>query len=109
MGRAVAAACAQDSGLTIAARIEQGDPIAPAIEGCEVMIDFSAADATAEVCAACASKKPAVEDPLIPGAIPVSDVGFLNPDGETSSGGNGPNFAACAETVAQAERLGQAP
>lgn len=54
--------------------------------------------------AACASKKPnpAPEDPLIPGAIPVTDVGFLNPDGQTSSG-NGPNFAACAETVAQAE------
>jgi hypothetical protein len=55
--------------------------------------------------AACASKKPegpAVEDPLIPGAVPVTDVGFLNPEGESSSG-NGPNFAACAETVAQAE------
>jgi hypothetical protein len=53
--------------------------------------------------AACASKKPVpVEDPLIPGAVPVTDVGFLNPDGNVSSG-NGPNFAACAETVAQAE------
>jgi 4-hydroxy-tetrahydrodipicolinate reductase len=57
MGRAVAAACAQDSGLTIAARIEQGDPIAPAIEGCDVVIDFSVPGATAEVCAACAGKK----------------------------------------------------
>lgn len=61
MGRAVAAACAQDSSLTIAARVEQGDPIAPAIEGCDVVIDFSAPAATAEVCAACARmKKPLV-------------------------------------------------
>jgi 4-hydroxy-tetrahydrodipicolinate reductase len=61
MGQAVAAACAQDSDLTIAARVDQGDPIAPAIEGCEAVIDFSAADVTAEVCAACArNKKPLV-------------------------------------------------
>ncbi len=56
MGQAVAAAAAQDSGLTIAARVDQGDPIAPALEGCDVVIDFSAADATAEVCAACAEE-----------------------------------------------------
>ena len=61
MGRAVAAACAQDSSLTIAARVEQGDPIAPAIEACDVVIEFSAAEATAAVCAACAGhRKPLV-------------------------------------------------
>ena len=61
MGQAIVAACAQDSSLTIAARIEQGDLIAPGIEGCDVVIDFSAPAATAEVCAVCARKnKPLV-------------------------------------------------
>ena len=61
MGQAIAAAIAKDSGLTIAARLDRGDSIVPAIEGCDVVIDFSAADATAEVCAECAQhRKPLV-------------------------------------------------
>jgi 4-hydroxy-tetrahydrodipicolinate reductase len=61
MGQAVAAACRPESGLTISGRVDRGEPLAPAIEDCEVVIDFSAAEATAEVCAACAqNKKPLV-------------------------------------------------
>ena len=61
MGQAIATAVAKDSGLTIAAGLDRGDSIAPAIEGCDVVIDFSAADATAEVCAKCAQhRKPLV-------------------------------------------------
>ena len=46
MGRVIVAVAAQESGLTIAAELDQGDPIAPAIDGCDVVIDFSAAEAT---------------------------------------------------------------
>ena len=61
MGRTVAATVAKDSGLTIAAGLDRGDSIAPAIEGCDVVIDFSAADAAAEVCSVCAQhRKPLV-------------------------------------------------
>jgi 4-hydroxy-tetrahydrodipicolinate reductase len=54
MGKAVAAAAAKSAGLTIAAGIERNEPIAPAIESCDVVIDFSAADATEMICQACA-------------------------------------------------------
>lgn len=54
MGKAVADAVARDASLTIAAGLDRGDSIAPAIESCEVVIDFSAADATEAVCRACA-------------------------------------------------------
>jgi 4-hydroxy-tetrahydrodipicolinate reductase len=61
MGKAVAAAVARDARLTIAAGLGRGDSIAPAIENCEVVIDFSAADATEAVCRACANyRKPLV-------------------------------------------------
>ncbi len=61
MGQAIATAVTKDSGLTIAAGLDRGDSIAPAIEGCDVVIDFSAADATAEVCEKCAQhRKPLV-------------------------------------------------
>jgi len=61
MGKAVAAAAARDSSLTIAAGLDQGDSFAPAIENCDVVIDFSAADATEGVCRACAEhRKPLV-------------------------------------------------
>jgi len=61
MGKAVAAAATKDAGLTIAAGLEQGDPLAPAIENCDVVIDFSAADATEAVCQACAEhRKPLI-------------------------------------------------
>lgn len=55
--------------------------------------------------AACASKDPKGErapDSTIPGAVPVTDIGFLFPEGSERPG-SGPGFAACAETVAQAE------
>jgi 4-hydroxy-tetrahydrodipicolinate reductase len=54
MGQAVAAAAAKDAGLTTTAGIERGDPLAPAIDDCDVVIDFSAADATEAVCQTCA-------------------------------------------------------
>ncbi len=61
MGQAVASAVAKDAGLTIAAGVERGEPLAPAIESCDVVIDFSAADATEAVCQACVEhRKPLV-------------------------------------------------
>ena len=61
MGKAVAAAVAKDASLTIAAGLERGDPLAPAIENCEVVIDFSTAGATETVCQICAENgKPLV-------------------------------------------------
>jgi len=57
MGQAVAAAVQRDRSLTIAAAIDQGDALRPAIENCEVVIDFSAAEATPEVCRACADHR----------------------------------------------------
>ncbi|MGI8956317.1 MAG: 4-hydroxy-tetrahydrodipicolinate reductase [Chthoniobacterales bacterium] len=62
MGKAVSAAAAdRNSGLTIAGGIERGGALEPALENCDVVIDFSLADATEEVCRACAAKgKPLV-------------------------------------------------
>jgi 4-hydroxy-tetrahydrodipicolinate reductase len=61
MGKAVAAAVAKDAGFTIAAGLDRSDSIEPAIENCEVVIDFSAADASKAVCRACAQhRKPIV-------------------------------------------------
>ena len=61
MGRAVNAAAAQDSGLTISTGLARGDEIAPALGDCDVVIDFSTAAATDEVCRACAREgKPLV-------------------------------------------------
>ncbi len=61
MGKAVAAAVARDASFTIATGLERGDSIAPAIENCEVVIDFSTAEATDAVCQACAKyRKPLV-------------------------------------------------
>ncbi len=61
MGKTVAAAVAKDSGLTIAYKIERGDVLDPALDECEVVIDFSLAEATETVCRACAAKgKPLV-------------------------------------------------
>ncbi|MEO8440444.1 MAG: 4-hydroxy-tetrahydrodipicolinate reductase [Spartobacteria bacterium] len=54
MGEAVAAAAAQDSGLTIAAKLGHGDSLGEVIGNCDVVIDFSTADATEEVCRICA-------------------------------------------------------
>jgi 4-hydroxy-tetrahydrodipicolinate reductase len=56
MGKAIAAAVAKDACLTITAEIERNDPIAPGIESCDVVIDFSAAEATETICQACAQQ-----------------------------------------------------
>ena len=55
MGQAVATAVAKDADLTIVAGVERGELLAPAIETSDVVIDFSAADATEAVCRACAA------------------------------------------------------
>ena len=60
MGRAVAAAAAKEPGLTIKAELGRGDPIAPGIDGCDVVIDFSSANATEAVCRACAEHRKAL-------------------------------------------------
>jgi 4-hydroxy-tetrahydrodipicolinate reductase len=60
MGRVIVAVAANEPGLTIAAELDQGDPIAPAIDRCDVVIDFSAAEATVQVCATCAQHKKAL-------------------------------------------------
>jgi 4-hydroxy-tetrahydrodipicolinate reductase len=60
MGRAVAAAATQEPGLTIKAELVRGDPIAPKIDGCDVVIDFSSADATEAVCRACTEHRKAL-------------------------------------------------
>ena len=61
MGKAVVAAAAKDSSLTIAKGLGRGDAIEPALDDCEVVIDFSLAESTEGVCRACAAKgKPLV-------------------------------------------------
>ncbi len=60
MGKAIAAA-APGAGLTIAARLERGDAIMPTMANCDVVIDFSAPEATAQICQAGAEQgKPLV-------------------------------------------------
>ena len=54
MGRAVAAAAAKEPGLTIKSELGRGDSITSAIDGCDVVIDFSTANATEAVCLVCA-------------------------------------------------------
>ena len=54
MGNAISAAAAAESGLTIAASIGRGDNCSTLTNACDVVIDFSSADATAAVCQACA-------------------------------------------------------
>ncbi|HEY3662218.1 MAG TPA: dihydrodipicolinate reductase C-terminal domain-containing protein [Chthoniobacterales bacterium] len=56
MGKAVAAAAGKDSGLTIVGGIERGGALEPALENCDVVIDFSLAEATEAVCRACAAQ-----------------------------------------------------
>ena len=60
MGRAIAAAAAKEPGLTIKAELGRGDPITPEIDGCDVVIDFSSANATEAVCRACAEHRKAL-------------------------------------------------
>ncbi len=59
MGQAITAA-AKDSGLTIAAGVERGDALAPLLNGCDVVIDFSLPEATEAVCRACADSQRAL-------------------------------------------------
>ncbi|MBA3963064.1 MAG: 4-hydroxy-tetrahydrodipicolinate reductase [Chthoniobacterales bacterium] len=54
MGKAISAAAEADSGLTIVARIDRRDGLSGLTNTCDVVIDFSTADATAAVCQACA-------------------------------------------------------
>lgn len=61
MGRAIVAGVAKDPSLTIAAGLERGCALEPALGDCDVVIDFSVADATGAVCRACAAhQKPLV-------------------------------------------------
>jgi len=60
MGRAVAAAAAKEPGLTIKAELGRGDPITQGIDGCDVVIDFSSANATEAVCRACVEHRKAL-------------------------------------------------
>lgn len=53
MGKAIAAAAEAYPEITISARLDQGDPIGDSIGDCDVVIDFSHADATEQNCAAC--------------------------------------------------------
>jgi 4-hydroxy-tetrahydrodipicolinate reductase len=50
MGKAVLDLAQSDRELEIAARCDLGDPIEPAIENCDVAIDFSQADSIDEIC-----------------------------------------------------------
>lgn len=56
MGKAIAAAAEKNTGLTIAAGADLGDSLDSVIGGCDVVIDFSAPDATEVVCRSCAGK-----------------------------------------------------
>ena len=52
MGKAVLDLAQSDRELEIAARCDLGDPIEPAMENCDVAIDFSQADSIDEICRA---------------------------------------------------------
>ena len=61
MGQAVAAAAEKDPSLTIALKLDRGDPMAHSFDDCDVVIDFSSTEATAEVCRVCTEyRKPLV-------------------------------------------------
>ncbi|MDQ6809800.1 MAG: 4-hydroxy-tetrahydrodipicolinate reductase [Verrucomicrobiota bacterium] len=53
MGTAVLAAADSTEGIVIAGTASRGDSPRPAVETCDVVIDFSHADATADLCSAC--------------------------------------------------------
>ena len=53
MGRAVASAAASRAEVEIAAECDRGDDIRARVSGCDVVVEFSHAEATAAVCAAC--------------------------------------------------------
>ena len=63
MGQAIVRTAGADKAVVISAHLDQGDAIGSAIGNCDVVIDFSHADATAEVAATCA----AAHKPLVIG------------------------------------------
>ncbi len=61
MGQAIAQAVETHDGMEIVARCDVGDAVEAAVSDCDVVIDFSQADATVQNCAACLAKgKPLV-------------------------------------------------
>jgi 4-hydroxy-tetrahydrodipicolinate reductase len=57
MGKAVLTAAAENPGLTIAAELDRGNALEPALDHCDVVIDFSVAEATDALCRACAARQ----------------------------------------------------
>lgn len=55
MGQAVAAACSDDPEVVVSGQIDSGDALAPALDGCQAVIDFSHHAFTAELADACAA------------------------------------------------------
>jgi 4-hydroxy-tetrahydrodipicolinate reductase len=61
MGRAISEAAEGQTDVTIAARLDRGEAMNELIAACDVVIDFSHANSTTEVCDACAANgKPLV-------------------------------------------------
>ena len=56
MGKAISVAAENAPGLTISGRAERGADLAALLRDCETVVDFSTADATAAVCAACVAQ-----------------------------------------------------
>jgi len=54
MGRTVAAVAGKDPSLTLSGQVDRDDSLAEVIDACDVVIDFSVADATEETCRICA-------------------------------------------------------
>src|SRR5947209_20120891 len=50
MGQTVLDLAQSDREIEVAAKCDLGDPIEPAMKNCDVVIDFSQADATNEIC-----------------------------------------------------------
>lgn len=55
MGRALVACAAEDAELNISAEVDAGDDFSAALAGCDAVIDFTHAPATAAVAEACAA------------------------------------------------------
>lgn len=56
MGKAISSAADQETGLAIAGRAERETDFTALAKGCDVVIDFSTADATEMVCQVCAAQ-----------------------------------------------------
>jgi 4-hydroxy-tetrahydrodipicolinate reductase len=57
MGQAISVAASEDAGIVISAICDRGDALEPAMDNCDVVVDFSQADATADVCRICVEHK----------------------------------------------------